>query len=408
MPMSSHVTHPKQNLSPKLLTTIVASVLGLHIGVGLGLMNMPALTVRSLKITPPLEVSFVQPSKPVASKPIIESEPMPKVEEKIAPKPVSNPIPKSDSKPSKSQPIAKVQNPLQTPSKPQPQPEPQKETKANPIAKQVDKDIQRTAEPNKRVVKQPTTSFSEQQKPVKLIENNPEPFAHLGQTIDQQAILAKQAKDAEQITQQKAQVERAEQARQAQIREQMEGEQRAEIARQQAQVDRQKTEHERLAQIAQQQAEKQRLAQEKLAREQADKARIEQERAEREQGQREKAERERAQKQQAEKTAQAKKDAQNSEPVSFGNGDADWRSKPNLNFSGNLARIILDENLTSIGVRLNVSSSGSVTAVSITRSSGNSQVDNAVKQRLFSAKLKPFVRNGVAVAGVGNLTVNLN
>ena len=94
-------------------------------------------------------------------------------------------------------------------------------------------------------------------------------------------------------------------------------------------------------------------------------------------------------------------------PVSFGNGEARWRTRPNTRLPENLARLIEEENLSHLGVRLTVSAAGNVTAVTITQSSGNRLIDNTIRQRLQSAKLQPFIRNGVAVAGIGNLTINL-
>ena len=107
-----------------------------------------------------------------------------------------------------------------------------------------------------------------------------------------------------------------------------------------------------------------------------------------------------------EKLAQERAAAQTT-PVSFGNGEARWRSRPNTRLPENLARLIEEENLSHLGVRLTVSAAGNVTAVTITQSSGNRLIDNTIRQRLQSAKLQPFIRNGVAVAGIGNLTINL-
>lgn len=100
--------------------------------------------------------------------------------------------------------------------------------------------------------------------------------------------------------------------------------------------------------------------------------------------------------------------AKNNESIKFGNGDAAWKTKPNLNFSGNLARIIEVQNLSNMKVQLHINDKGQINSVMITRSSGNAQVDSSVSQRLRSAKLKPFIRDGVAVSGIGNLTIQLN
>lgn len=346
------LTQPSQTPNPKLLVATIAGVVALHIGVGIGLINMPTLVIKPPKVTPPLEISFVPPPKP------IEPEPVPKVAVQPEPKPEPKPEPALKPNVPKAKPVMQ------------------------PAAK-VDTVIQSTPKPTK-TVENPNTTPQPTPEPVK---EQPKPIVPPEPQLDQQAILTQQAQQAEQIAQQKAQAE------------QLENQRRAEIVRQQAENER----------LAREQAEKRQAEQQRLAQQQAEQQRAEQ--LAKAQADRERAEREQAEKQKAEqqrKEQERQQAAQNSEPVSFGNGDASWRSKPNLNFSGNLARIIEEEQLTSIGVRLNVSSSGSVTGVTITRSSGNSQIDNAVKQRLYSAKLKPFTRNGVAVAGVGNLTVNLN
>lgn len=96
------------------------------------------------------------------------------------------------------------------------------------------------------------------------------------------------------------------------------------------------------------------------------------------------------------------------EPVKFGNGDAQWLSRPDTQLAEDLSEMIAEENLSRVGVRVNVSPAGSITQVVITQSSGNRQVDNAIVQRIKTAKLKPFIRGGVAVAGVGYLTIHLN
>ena len=338
MTTASDFTQPNQRPNTKLLAATIAGVVALHIGVGIGLMKMPSFTLEAPKVTPPLEISFVQLPKPVDQNPIkLDASPEPVLVEKL---------------PSKAVP--------EVPSKPEPKPTPK------PITEKVN-----NIEPKPKPVPKPEAT-----KPVvKTIKPQ----------IDQQAIVAAQ------VQREQAERQSAEQQRKAQ-----------------EQAERQKAEKQRLAE---QQAERQRAAQAQLAKAQADQARAEREQAERQSAEQQRLAQQKAERQKAEqerRERERQQAAKDSEPVSFGNGDAAWRSKPNLNFSGNLARIIQSEHLTSIGVRLNVSSSGSVTSVAITRSSGNGLVDNAVRQRLLSAKLKPFTRNGMAVPGVGNLTVNLN
>lgn len=121
---------------------------------------------------------------------------------------------------------------------------------------------------------------------------------------------------------------------------------------------------------------------------------------------REQAERERQAQQareQAERERQAKLQAQQPQAVTFGSGDARWRVVPKTNFTGNIARLIESQQLTQIEARLQISPQGDVTAVSIVTSSGNSQVDNAIRQRLLAGKLYPY-----PTPRVGNLLINLN
>ena len=159
----------------------------------------------------------------------------------------------------------------------------------------------------------------------------------------------------------------------------------------------------RLAQQQEQQRQAQAAAHEQAVRDQAAQEKAAQEKAAKEQQARDQAAQEKLAQ---EKLAQERAAAQTT-PVSFGNGEARWRSRPNTRLPENLARLIEEENLSHLGVRLTVSAAGNVTAVTITQSSGNRLIDNTIRQRLQSAKLQPFIRNGVAVAGIGNLTINL-
>ncbi|WP_172799088.1 TonB family protein, partial [Faucicola atlantae] len=95
--------------------------------------------------------------------------------------------------------------------------------------------------------------------------------------------------------------------------------------------------------------------------------------------------------------------AQQPQTVTFGSGDARWRVMPKTNFTGSMARLIERQQLTQVEARLQISPQGDVTAVSIVTSSGNSQVDNALRQRLLAGKLYPH-----PTPRVGNLLINLN
>lgn len=136
-----------------------------------------------------------------------------------------------------------------------------------------------------------------------------------------------------------------------------------------------------------------------LAAQQADQAELAAQQA------REQAERERQAQQareQAERERQAQQ-AQQPQTVTFGSGDARWRVMPKTNFTGSMARLIERQQLTQVEARLQISPQGDVTAVSIVTSSGNSQVDNALRQRLLAGKLYPH-----PTPRVGNLLINLN
>ena len=365
-------------LDKKVLVTTITAVTALHVLAGMALMNLPAMTSQPPTITPPLEISFVAAPKP--------SEPKQPIK-KIAPANQAQAQPTAKSQPDVEKKISKK---IQPPTQPKP---------ARPVAEPTQPDQLSRPSQNSQPIIQPVAPV----KPLKEAINQPikapatpvqthkpaeateaKPVVPQATPLEQTSILAQQAETAAKIAQQNALVNQVSQANQINQVEQ------APPAKQQQQIA-----------VAGPQAATQATAEQ---------ARAQTEHRAKETTQREPTAIQPAAKAQA-ATSQAKpaeQAAQTAEPVSFGNGDATWKTKPNLNLSGTLARIVTEENLSSIGVRLNVNSSGNITAVSIIRSSGNSQIDNAVRQRLQSAKLKPFTRNGIAVAGVGNLTINLH
>ncbi|MFB2537726.1 MULTISPECIES: energy transducer TonB [unclassified Acinetobacter] len=95
-------------------------------------------------------------------------------------------------------------------------------------------------------------------------------------------------------------------------------------------------------------------------------------------------------------------------PISFTQSDIQWRSAPSTKLNGALAEIANSENLNPIQMTLDVDENGRVTQVKITKSSGNRQIDNEMRNRVLNSKITPFIRQGIAVAGHGYLTINPN
>ncbi|OBX80054.1 TonB C-terminal domain-containing protein [Faucicola atlantae] len=367
--MSSATTPPHSLIAHKTRLATCIGVLLLHIAVGWALLHMPVVSLQPPKTTPPLEIAFVdltpkaQPTvtPPEKTKPV----PVPPVETDPPPQPEPPTQQKTQAEVSPSSVKSVTNSPLPVPmperepiSEPKPQP-----TAAPPTDVELLPDIP-LADANDTPPPEPTqvepTPVLSEAEPVSPPETAP--IAH--PAIDQQAILA---------AQQAAQAELAAQ----QAREQAERERQAQQAREQA-------ERERQAQQAREQAERERQAQQ--AREQAERERQAQQARE-----------------QAERERQAKLQAQQPQAVTFGSGDARWRVVPKTNFTGNIARLIESQQLTQIEARLQISPQGDVTAVSIVTSSGNSQVDNAIRQRLLAGKLYPY-----PTPRVGNLLINLN
>ncbi|MDO5651851.1 MAG: hypothetical protein Q4G13_06940 [Moraxella sp.] len=125
--------------STKMKASVIAVVLALHGVVGLGLAGMQMVQLPQPKITPPIEISIIEP----AIEPEVSSEaPAPKAENAPAPKAVPKPAAKPEPKP-EPKPIPKVEpKPIIKPEpKPivKPEPKPVLEPKPTP-------DVVRSAE----------------------------------------------------------------------------------------------------------------------------------------------------------------------------------------------------------------------------------------------------------------------
>ena len=356
--MSSATTPPHSLIAHKTRLATCIGVLLLHIAVGWALLHMPVVSLQPPKTTPPLEIAFVDLT-PKAQPTVIPPEktklaPVPPVKTDSPPQPEPPTQQKTQAEVGQSSAKSVTNSPLPVPmperepiSEPKPQP-----TAVPPTDVELLPDIP-LADANDTPPPEPTqvesTPVLSEAEPVLPPETAP--IAH--PAIDQQAILAAQQAAQAELTAQQA-------------REQAERERQAQQAREQ-------TERERQAQQAREQAERERQAQQ--AREQAER----------------------------ERQAQQAQQAQQPQTVTFGSGDARWRVMPKTNFTGSMARLIERQQLTQVEARLQISPQGDVTAVSIVTSSGNSQVDNALRQRLLAGKLYPH-----PTPRVGNLLINLN
>ncbi|MGO1283340.1 MAG: TonB family protein, partial [Psychrobacter sp.] len=93
-----------------------------------------------------------------------------------------------------------------------------------------------------------------------------------------------------------------------------------------------------------------------------------------------------------------KKPAVDPGPVSFGSGEASWRSPPRLDFLAKERRL-KDKGNISVTAAITVDKKGNITQASISPSTGVSSVDRKIIRAIKNAKLTPFIRNGVAVRG---------
>lgn len=90
-------------------------------------------------------------------------------------------------------------------------------------------------------------------------------------------------------------------------------------------------------------------------------------------------------------------------PVSLGSGEASWRREPNLRFLER-QRETLKENI-SVTAAITVDEKGNITNASISPSTGNRKIDIKIEKAIKKAKLKPFIRNGVAVRGTVSVPI---
>lgn len=351
--MTNSTNGKTTQFTPKTLMIVLIFVITLHAVVAVVMINLPRLGIKPLPSVEPLEITLVkpQPSVPKMHEPTEQFKPIPTN--------TTSPLDATAQKPKPE----KVQEP--NPPKTRPTSTAKaKPTEQRPADNTVKQPVQKPLQPIDRIPPQDTSSDIPT-KPVETVKSSESKLIVPAEpSTEPNTISTQQTTASEKIRENLA--EQADNPRQFnhlqdidKVKQQAE-QQQAELQARQQEIHKQQLEQQKAKQI------------------------------------------------EAEKAEQAKKLAQNNEPISFGNGDAAWKTKPNLNFSGNLARIIEVQNLSNIEVQLHVNDNGQITSVIITRSSGNAQVDSAVLQRLRSAKLKPFIRNGVAVGGIGNLTIKLN
>ncbi|MGL5252639.1 MAG: energy transducer TonB [Moraxella sp.] len=86
---------------------------------------------------------------------------------------------------------------------------------------------------------------------------------------------------------------------------------------------------------------------------------------------------------------------------------ANWRTKPNTVLPPALSRVVKFNPAMRLTVKLSVTATGDVQAVSVTQSSGNVAIDKFICERLKSAKLYPAMQEGEAVASTNQLTIHL-
>ena len=93
-------------------------------------------------------------------------------------------------------------------------------------------------------------------------------------------------------------------------------------------------------------------------------------------------------------------------PVSLGVGEASWRSggEPRLGFLAN-ERSLIEKGSISVTAAITVDEKGNITNASISPSTGNRKIDIKIERAIKKAKLKPFIRNGVAVRGTVSLPI---
>lgn len=353
----------------RLITTTIVGVFGLHIMVVMGLLNMPTIAIKEAKNMLPLEISFARPPEQLV---LIPESIAPKQKlikspsELIQPKAITEPTPETPvTTPSKA-----LQKPVIEPFiepnklefkqavgsiKPHEQKEP-----VQPLAKSTP---QMTDIPATPVPLEPQVTPIKQQPVTKPIDNPVEPEKSVKPKLEPSETVAPYARD-EAIAKASAM---AEHKRLAEIAEQRELQ-----VKQQAEAAQQTT-------LAKQKRQDELAAKKALAPETA----------------------------KADKSEKAEKVAIHNQPVQLGSGEARWKSRPKTNLPSDLTQIVKSENIRSVSVSLKVDNSGHITSVSIARSSGNPQIDNFVKKRLSSASFYPFLRNGAAVSGNLNLTIDL-
>lgn len=106
---------------------------------------------------------------------------------------------------------------------------------------------------------------------------------------------------------------------------------------------------------------------------------------------------------QADKVAEAAAQAASNKPVNFTANSASWASTPNFNFPSRAERGASSGDTFTVVLLMLVNKQGSIENVSISRSSGNREIDRAAKQQVKQGRFKPFMEGGIA--RVGNVTL---
>ena len=99
----------------------------------------------------------------------------------------------------------------------------------------------------------------------------------------------------------------------------------------------------------------------------------------------------------------AEAQAANNNPVSFTANSASWASLPNFSFPSRAERGARSGDTFTVVLVLRVNKQGSIESVSVSKSSGNREIDRAAQQQVRQGRFKPFTKEGIA--RVGNVTL---
>ncbi len=103
---------------------------------------------------------------------------------------------------------------------------------------------------------------------------------------------------------------------------------------------------------------------------------------------------------------QAAAQAANNTPVSFTANSASWASLPNFSFPSRAERGARSGDTFTVVLVLRVNKQGSIESVSVSKSSGNREIDRAAKQQVQQGRFKPFTKDGIARVGSVTLPIS--